>query len=117
MACCIFCGYCELACPFDAITLENEYEMSERTPRRADLRQGDAGGAPPCCRCPCAEVPWPSAAVGEQIVFGFAAAAALVSAVLDTLKGLFRATVALIGTLLSLAVLFVLLLAPSPPSR
>ncbi len=51
--------------------------------------------------------------MGEQIVFGFAAAAALVSAVLViTLKGPFRATVALIGTLLSLAVLFVLLMAP-----
>src|SRR4029450_14148668 len=25
----IFCGYCELACPFDAITLGNEYEISE----------------------------------------------------------------------------------------
>ena len=35
MARCIFCGYCEIACPFDAITLENEYEMSERT--RTDL--------------------------------------------------------------------------------
>jgi NADH-quinone oxidoreductase subunit I len=35
MARCIFCGYCEVACPFDAITLENEYEMSERT--RTDL--------------------------------------------------------------------------------
>jgi NADH-quinone oxidoreductase subunit J len=51
--------------------------------------------------------------VGEQIVFGFAAAAALICAVMViTLKGPFRATVALIGTLLSLAVLFVLLLAP-----
>jgi NADH-quinone oxidoreductase subunit I len=35
MARCIFCGYCEIACPFDAITLENEYELSERT--RAEL--------------------------------------------------------------------------------
>jgi NADH-quinone oxidoreductase subunit J len=51
--------------------------------------------------------------VGEQIVFGFAAAAAIVSAIMViTLKGPFRATVALIGTLLSLAVLFILLMAP-----
>ena len=29
MSRCIFCGYCEVACPFDAITLEGEYELSE----------------------------------------------------------------------------------------
>src|SRR5207247_10800234 len=32
---CIFCGYCERACPFDAITRGNEFEISEYT--REDL--------------------------------------------------------------------------------
>jgi len=51
--------------------------------------------------------------VGERIVFTIAAASALASGTLVvTLKEPFRATVALIGTLLSLAVLFVLLAAP-----
>jgi NADH-quinone oxidoreductase subunit J len=51
--------------------------------------------------------------VGEQIVFGFAAAGALVcGTMVITLKGPFRATVALIGTLLSVAVLFLLMAAP-----
>ena len=25
---CIFCGYCEVACPFDAITMSHEYELA-----------------------------------------------------------------------------------------
>jgi NADH-quinone oxidoreductase subunit J len=51
--------------------------------------------------------------VGEQIVFGFAAASTLVSSILViTLKEPFRATVSLVGSLLSIAVLFVLLAAP-----
>ena len=29
LARCIFCGYCEIACPFDAITMGNDFEMSD----------------------------------------------------------------------------------------
>ncbi len=32
---CIFCGYCELACPFDAITMGNDFELADYT--RSDL--------------------------------------------------------------------------------
>jgi len=32
---CIFCGYCEVACPFDAITMGHDYETSDYT--RSDL--------------------------------------------------------------------------------
>ena len=32
---CIFCGYCEIACPFDAITMGHEYEMADYN--RSDL--------------------------------------------------------------------------------
>ena len=32
---CIFCGYCEVACPFDAITMGHDYEMSDYD--RSDL--------------------------------------------------------------------------------
>ena len=39
---CIFCGYCEVACPFDAITMGHDYEMSRLQPLRPDLHQGDA---------------------------------------------------------------------------
>ena len=32
---CIFCGYCEIACPFDAITMGHDYEMADYD--RSDL--------------------------------------------------------------------------------
>src|SRR4026207_38079 len=32
---CIFCGYCEVACPFDAITMGHDYELSDY--HRSDL--------------------------------------------------------------------------------
>jgi NADH-quinone oxidoreductase subunit I len=35
LARCIFCGYCEVACPFDAITMGHDYEMSDYD--RSDL--------------------------------------------------------------------------------
>ena len=51
--------------------------------------------------------------MGERIVFTIAAATAIACAILViTQKSPFRATVALIGTLLSVAVLFILLMAP-----
>ena len=51
--------------------------------------------------------------MGEQIVFGFAAAAALFfGGLVITLKKPFQATVSLIGCLLAVAVLFLLLAAP-----
>ena len=51
--------------------------------------------------------------MGEQIVFGFAAAGAIgFSALVIALPGPFRATVSLIGALLSVSVIFVLLAAP-----
>ena len=46
MARCIFCGYCEVACPFDAITMGNDYELADYEPQRPDLHQGDAAGRP-----------------------------------------------------------------------
>ena len=50
---CIFCGYCEVACPFDAITLEAEYELSEYS--RDDMIYEDMLLAPPVKRMPVAD--------------------------------------------------------------
>src|SRR5256714_9331477 len=35
MSRCIFCGYCEIACPFDAITMGHDFELSDYN--RSDL--------------------------------------------------------------------------------
>ena len=39
---CIFCGYCRLAYPFDAITRSSPVRASRNTPRRPHLHEGHA---------------------------------------------------------------------------
>ena len=51
MARCIFCGYCEIACPFDAITLGNDFELSE-TRRDALIYTKEMLLEPPIRRTP-----------------------------------------------------------------
>ena len=54
MSRCIFCGYCELACPFDAITLGNDFEISEHN--RDDLiYTKDSCSPPPLKQVPVAD--------------------------------------------------------------
>jgi NADH-quinone oxidoreductase subunit I len=54
MSRCIFCGYCEIACPFDAITLGNEYELSEYH-RDDQIYTKDMLLAPPIKKIPTAD--------------------------------------------------------------
>ena len=54
MSRCIFCGYCELACPFDAITLGNEFELSEYN-RDDQIYTKDMLLAPPVKKVPVAD--------------------------------------------------------------
>ena len=109
---CIFCGYCEVACPFDAITMGHDYELSdydrtdliftkemllaeplERTPLRNDGRVSA----------------WPRRAVSASCSSSprFGAIAGAIGVVM--LRDPFFAVLALVGHLLSLAVLFLLL--------
>ena len=126
---CIFCGYCELACPFDAITLGNEFELAEYS--RDDLiYTKDMLLEPPIKTVPVADrelydTPEPvwkvesltalvlASTAGDiivWIVWVVAALALLGSGVAVVLfSNPFFSALALIGNLASLAVLYLLL--------
>ena len=133
---CIFCGYCELACPFDAITLGNDFEISEYN--RDDLiYTKDMLLAPPVKRVPGRRpgplrhadpllqgihdlqmnCKWRSQrspiVVGNFLVWGvwFVAAFACLASALAVVSfsNPFYSALALIGNLASLAVLYLLL--------
>jgi NADH-quinone oxidoreductase subunit I len=44
---CIYCGFCEDACPTEAIVLGDNYELSFTDRRSGDLPQGDAARSRP----------------------------------------------------------------------
>ena len=125
MARCIFCGYCEIACPFDAITLGNDFELSEMSRERAGLHQGDAArrrrrsrGARPRPRSTVRRGGLErrirddliGAGTAETIVFIAATALAIASALAVVLSGNpFLSALSLILNLASLATLYLLL--------
>ncbi len=105
---CIFCGYCEIACPFDAITMGHDYEMSDYT--RSDLiftKEMLLAGAARA-----------HAAAGRRgmrrrsvgVLFFIAAISALIGAIgVVTLRNPLYAVLALVCHLVALAALFLLL--------
>ena len=104
---CIFCGYCEVACPFDAITMGHDYEMSDYT--RSDLIfTKEMLLAEPIERTPLrrgGRVTRVSA-----VFFFLAAIGALTGAVaVVTLRNPFYCVLALVVHLICLAALFLLL--------
>ena len=75
---CIFCGYCEVACPFDAITMGNDYELADYSALRPHLHQGDAAGRPGGAH---AAAPRGGVVLFEQILFFLFAVLAIGGAV------------------------------------
>ena len=104
---CIFCGYCEVACPFDAITMGHDYELSDYD--RTDLIfTKEMLLAEPLERTPLRnEGEWEQAVSSLFFIAAIGAIAGAVGVVV--LRDPFYSVLALVGHLLSLAVLFLLL--------
>ena len=108
---CIFCGYCEVACPFDAITMGHDYELSDYN--RSDLiftKEMLLGGAARSARRCGARGRVSGHVVMESVVFFVAAVMALGGALGVVLqRNPFYSVLSLVVHLIALAVLFLLL--------
>ena len=107
---CIFCGYCEIACPFDAITMGHDYEMADYN--RSDLIfTKEMLLAEPLERTPLrtgGRVAW--RARMAEFFFFFAAIGAVAGAVgTVALRDAFYSVLSLVCHLIFLAMLFLLL--------